>query len=236
MAKWKEAAIEHALAEAPREACGLVVIAKGRKKYWPCKNLAEDNNFFVLSPDDYAAAEDAGEIIAVFHSHPKASAEPSDADLAACEQSGLPWFIANPGTQAWGECKPSGFKAPLLGREWVWGVQDCWSLTRQWYAESWFLELPDWVRPTLQTDFDADPMFDRCWKKAGFVEVDRDDIQFGDALLISLNSRGLNHCAVYVGDQLILHHTPGRLSSRDVYGGYYQKNTGRVLRHSSRCQ
>jgi cell wall-associated NlpC family hydrolase len=79
-------------------------------------------------------------------------------------------------------------------------------------------------------------MFERYWKAAGFVEADRDDIQFGDALLISMNSPGLNHCAIYVGQQLMLHHIPGRLSSRDVYGGYYQKNTGRVLRHSSRCQ
>jgi cell wall-associated NlpC family hydrolase len=40
-----------------------------------------------------------------------------------------------------------------------------------------------------------------------------------------------NHAAVYLGDGLILHHLQGRLSSRDVYGGYWQKVTTHALRH-----
>lgn len=238
MTTWRTAAIKHALEDAPREACGLLVVIKGRERYWRCANLAPTpEDFFVLCPDDYAKAEEAGEVVAVIHSHPKSSPDPSDADRVACHKSGLRWYIVNPGTKAWAELEPRDYKQPLIGRQWVWGISDCWTLVRDWYQETWGLNLPDWERPLDMFGFNSDPMFDRCWQEAGFVEVPLASMQVGDALLLSLDgSPGLNHVAVYVGDQQILHHLRGRLSSRDVFGGYYLKQTGRVLRHRSRCQ
>ena len=43
-----------------------------------------------------------------------------------------------------------------------------------------------------------------------------------------------NHAAIYLGDQQILHHVQARLSTRDVYGGYYAKSTVSGYRHESR--
>mgnify|MGYP003315669380 CR=1 FL=1 len=39
---WQDIALKHAEKDAPHEACGLLAIYKGKEKYFPCKNLAED--------------------------------------------------------------------------------------------------------------------------------------------------------------------------------------------------
>ena len=50
----------HALAEYPRECCGLIVAVGRREVYRPCTNLETGLSQFRLAAEDWAAAEDAG--------------------------------------------------------------------------------------------------------------------------------------------------------------------------------
>jgi proteasome lid subunit RPN8/RPN11 len=233
MEEWQVSALKHAKDEAPRECCGLVLIVKGRKRYWPCRNLSEDDKFFVMDPMDYARGEDFGTVLAIVHSHPTTPAIASEADKMACEQYKKPWYIISLLGDRWCFISPSGYQAPLIGREWVWGVSDCWTLVRDWYKREMGLKLRDWDRPVSADAFRRSPLFESCLAETGFVDTGLNVPEKGDAVLMRLDgSPGLNHVAIFVGDQKILHQLQGRLSSRDRWDSYWQKVTGRIVRYS----
>jgi [CysO sulfur-carrier protein]-S-L-cysteine hydrolase len=75
---------EHAAAEAPNEACGLIALRDGvAERYLPGRNVAASPYRFELEPGDPMDffLEDEGYELAVFHSHPTDSARPSRTDV-----------------------------------------------------------------------------------------------------------------------------------------------------------
>ena len=229
---WKKDALAHAKEQDPKESCGLLLNIRGKEKYFPCRNLSlTSHQCFILDPEDYVKADSIGEIIAIIHSHPITPPEPSQADRVACEHSNLKWYIVNPKTETWADLEPTGFKAPLLGRQWVWGVTDCWSLVRDWYKEEKNIELKDWDRPTTPEEFIKNPLFQSCSWRTGFRELRPEEkLINGDALLMSIGSPGLNHVAIFL-DGDVLHHLTDRLSCREPYSQWLLKCTGGRYRY-----
>jgi len=232
MSDWKEAALSHAKVEDPKESVGLLLNVKGKERYYPCNNLSMSSyQCFVLDPVDYVQADSIGEITAIIHSHPVTPPTPSQADLVSCEDSNLPWYIVNPKTEQWGYCEPKGYKAPLLGREWVWGVTDCWSLVRDWYREEKQIELKDYQRSMTPEEFLKNPLFEEYATQTGFRELEPNEpLQEGDVLLMSILHPTLNHVAIFLGD-MVLHHLADRLSCREPYSPWLLKCTGKRFRY-----
>ena len=100
-AEVRRALEEHARAEAPNEACGLVVLRDGRAvRYEPARNAAASPYRFELEiePESWFL-EDEGYELAVFHSHVASPPRPSRTDV---ENIGLwegrPYLILSVGT------------------------------------------------------------------------------------------------------------------------------------------
>ena len=241
-----EAFRQHAAADYPREACGLVVERAGRQSYRRCRNTAaEPGEEFRIDPRDYAAAEDQGEIVAVVHSHPDASSRPSNRDLAMCEATGLPWHILS-----WPEgdlrtLQPQG-DTPLLGRPFVHGLWDCWQVCADWYRREWGLTFPAYDREDgWWEDANGPSLYEQAYAAAGFVRVQAP--QRGDLIIMAIGRTAHpNHAGIYLGcdtrlpdeswpacgmGPFLLHHLYGRPSEIIVFGGPWLDRTRLVLRH-----
>ena len=93
---------QHALEEAPNEACGLVLVREGRAVGYRRGRNAEASPYrfrLEVEPEVWFL-EDEGYELAVFHSHPSSPPRPSRADL---QRAGLwasrPWLILRTDTQ-----------------------------------------------------------------------------------------------------------------------------------------
>ena len=221
---------DHADEENPRECCGLIVVKKGRKKYVKCRNTAEGRHDFAIHTEDYANAEDSGKVIMVVHSHPQTNARPSESDLIGCEKSGIEWLIIAGLTKDVHTFKPTGYKQPLVGRNFKHNVSDCYNYIIDYYDQILNISLPDFERAENWW-LSGENLYLTGFQSAGFSEVDIKDLKKHDVILMKVSSPVPNHGAIYVGDGRIEHHQSSRLSSRDIYGGWYQRNTTHILRH-----
>jgi proteasome lid subunit RPN8/RPN11 len=229
--------MEHAHDAHPAEACGLLVRlhAGGQLVYRRAVNVAADPlTGFEVAPRDWASAEDVGVVEAVVHSHPNASAAPSDVDRHGCHASGVAWFVvACPGGQV-RKIEPEPLE--LVGREFTHGVVDCYTLVRDYFRTRCGIELADYKRDDDWWVRGAD-LYRQNFEAAGFVCLGNGQSvvpREHDALLMQISSPVPNHAGVYIGGQQFIHHLYNRLSERAVWGGYWMRHCTHVLRHRSR--
>ena len=82
-AEVRSALVEHAEAESPNEACGLISLRESvAERYFPGRNVAASPYRFELEIDpEVWFLEDEGYELAVFHSHPASPPRPSRTDV-----------------------------------------------------------------------------------------------------------------------------------------------------------
>jgi proteasome lid subunit RPN8/RPN11 len=262
MKKTTVAAIQrHAMDRYPQECCGVVIRRADTlaEIYLPAENELgpeEALKAFEIGGAFMASAEDQGTLMAIIHSHPDGPDEASEADQAACNVSGLIWYIQplHRGDDGALRCTnligiaPASQDAPLVGRQFAHGVLDCYELIRDWFRRTRGVELAqherenEWWRKTPEKDLYISNLAGDGWRVLG----DGESLKAGDMIVMQVASVVPNHAAVYLGDEpvpdyqepymrrdRILHHLYGRPSAIDVYGGMWKHCTRVIARHQS---
>lgn len=244
MSKSVDAMKAIASARYPNEACGFVVKDGKRELVIECENQAENpERHFLIANEDQANVADQYEILAVWHSHVNLPPAPSGADRAACEASGVPWYIISVTRNQDGSdtfegptvFEPEGFEMPYLERPYVFGTFDCYSLVRDFYRREFKIALSAGPRVARFWEKGID-LFGDKWIEEGFVQMPPEaHPEVGDLFLMQMANKSVNnHIAIYIGDGMIMHHPHDRLSRRDIYGGTWYKHTTLHLRHKDR--
>ena len=222
--------IGHALAEAPRESCGLIL----DDAYVPCRNIADDPvGSFQIDGATMVLARQSGRLRAVVHSHPDGPACPTRTDMAYQAEGEIPWGIValSPVHGAelffFGDSLPI---APYEGRVFRHGVADCYALVRDWYRREKALTLPLTPRDPGWWDIGQNVIEDNL----GQFEFDalgpEAELEVGDVPLFQVAARVINHTGIYLGHGLVLHHLGNRLSRVDVLGPWRQKFHRKTMR------
>lgn len=215
------------------ESCGVVVNKRGKKEFIPCKNISlTPQNDFILDPIDYANATADGDIIYIAHSHVNQTEDPSSFDKASCNKGTVPWIIYSLKTKKYYNLTPEKYTPSLIGREYFYGVQDCWTLIRDIYKAELGIELINPKDPDPEWWLHGKNYFGELIEEAQFNIIKDRSVKKYDVLLMQTHkSPVFNHSAMYYGDNIIIHHAYNRLSCREQYGGYWEKITQLVIRY-----
>jgi proteasome lid subunit RPN8/RPN11 len=217
----------------PKEGCGVVIAVKGRKEWVPCDNVSEEDDSFVIDSKQYIAASRKGDIIGIVHSHPDASSEPSENDKKYCNTLGIPYYIFSyPGMELT-LVEPEREKKSLYGREYEFGVNDCFEAMRD-FLSSQDIQIP--TRAAFEDDWwekSLDYFTDEIIKDYGYVKVENGNMQKNDVIIFTIQANVGNHCGVYLGEDLFFHHAEKRISCRENLYPFWKKYITGVYRHAA---
>lgn len=218
----------YARREAPIEACALIIETHAAHELYYCKNTSDTKDMFVIDGRSFVNAETFGNIVGVVHSHVEGPAEMSDYDIKSSERSGKPFYMLDLKTNTWCEYIPKKYRGALIGREWVHGVNDCYTLIQDFYEQKLNIKLADLYRAPFWWE-NTGNMYMTNFAEYGFRVVT--EPRMYDIALCQIGSNVPNHGAILLEDNKILHHFFRHLSKIDIYDNLWRKATKVFLRH-----
>lgn len=117
----------------------------------------------------------------------------------------------------------------LIGRKWNYGVFDCYSIVRDYYALLG-IDLPNYQRPD---DPDTCESIFLKYAPKFFKEIDIDKRKPHDLLIMKIWTKEPMHGAILLKNDMILHQKFESLSCSEYFNHYYRKRTVGCFRYAA---
>ena len=217
--------------EYPREGCGIIGVVRGKKRWFPCENIAETENDFILSSKDWFTIKKKADIIAIVHNHLDNDNSPSENDVNYCNALGIPYYIFSYPDMELNIVEPRQNLNPLVGREYKFGAQDCFEAMRDWLIKEGIV-IPQ--RAAFEENWwekDLDYFTEETIAQWGFKKVTTP--KKNDLLIFAIESKKGNHCGVYLQNDVFFHHAENRLSCRESLYPFWGEHIIGIYRHET---
>ena len=127
--------------------------------------------------------------------------------------------------------EPKNVEKPLYGREYKFGVNDCFEALRD-YLKKQNIGIPtrgyfedDWWKKGL--DYFCDDII----RDYNHIKVENENLKPNDVLIFTIRSNTPNHCGVYVGNDIMYHHAEHRLSCKENIYPFWKPHITGVYRY-----
>jgi proteasome lid subunit RPN8/RPN11 len=228
----------HALEEAPRECCGIIV---NNTTVMRCRNIAtKPTDHFTLNPLDYMKAAQKGDIRAIYHSHLDEE-KFSPSDIINSQTHEVNYILYNIKNNSFSEFDPAKKKTFIHSIPFRTGVSDCMTLVINYYKENFNIDLSDLNFLRTKEDWkERDPLLiqkiielNRTNHSDLFEEIlfEKTTLQKHDIISLEyIRGKGVCHTAVYTGNGNIFHHPRGKHPIVERLTESFQKRVKKVYR------
>lgn len=230
----------HAQEEFPNECCGFVYVSlDGGCGVYKCQNKSLDKrNEFIIDPTDVSKANKLGHIVYLYHSHCDESENPnldvfSPQDKIMSEELCVPFVLFSLPNKKWSYYEPKEIDdLPILERPFIEGIYDCYTTFRDYYKQHGIV-LGRYFDFYIDNSIRDNPFIEERTEKDGFYEIDIKDLKPLDGITFKIRSKFVNHIAVYLGENNILHHKYNCISTQDELNEKFFKFIYKVYRHKN---
>lgn len=216
------------------EICGFFYINFDTYNFYQCNNISsgDKKTSFEISTDDFLKAQSMGNIVGIFHSHVGEDSNFSQIDKELSEEIELPIFCYSSFDKVFREYRPSGYKANLYQRPFIYGNYDCFGSVRDYYWNNFNILLDDFDRDNSYDKNNTPIILNQIEKQNFYKPENQIDIKEHDIIVYkSIKHAYPDHLETFIGNSRVYQHLTNRLSGKDLINEGFLKKRYCILRY-----